>query len=29
MDYVNGTEDYGPGDWQHQGHPQVQELITW
>ena len=29
MDYVNGTEDYGAGDWQHQDHPQVQALITW
>ena len=29
MDYVNGTEDYGAGDWQQQDHPQVQALITW
>ena len=30
VDYtINGTDDYGANEWEHQDQPQVQALITW
>ena len=30
VDYtMNGTDDYGANEWEHQDQPQVQALITW